>query len=118
MTVKLPAAKKKGSHRGTRRNQATKAGWVDAQEGDRARTGLAATMEHYSDGTSSPEMSKGDGKSRATKGRSATASELYRAAKGSRRRHAVAFTALARSQERPQARLEDRRRTPAVGRWS
>ena len=54
---------------------------MDAQEGDGVGTGLAATVEHYSDGTSSPEMSKGDGKSRATKGRSATASELYRAAK-------------------------------------
>ena len=54
---------------------------MDAQEGDGAGTRLATTVEHYSDGASSPEMSKGDGKSRATKGRSATASELYRAAK-------------------------------------
>ena len=46
----------------SRQNQATKAGWMDAQEGDGAGTGLAATVEHYSDGTSSPEMSKGDGK--------------------------------------------------------
>ena len=35
---------------------------MDAQEGDGARTGLAAMVEHYSDGTSSPEMSKGDRK--------------------------------------------------------
>jgi len=37
---------------------------MDAQEGDGAGTSLAATVEHYSDNTSSLEMSKGDGKSR------------------------------------------------------
>jgi len=37
---------------------------MDAQEGDGAGTGLATMVEHYSDGASSPEMSKGDGKSR------------------------------------------------------
>ena len=58
---------------------------MDAQEGYEAGTGFATTVEHYSDGTSSPEMSKGDGKNRATKGRSMTASELYRAAKRARR---------------------------------
>ena len=64
---------------------------MDAQEGDGAGTGLAAMVEHYSDGTSSPEMSKGDGKNRATKGRSATATELYRAAKEASRSHDDAF---------------------------
>ena len=65
---------------------------MDAQEGDGAGTGLAAMVEHYSDGTSSPEMSKGDGKSGATKGRSATVSELYRAAKEARGSHDGAFS--------------------------
>ena len=65
---------------------------MDAQEGDGVGTGLAATVEHYSDGTSSPEMSMGDGKNRATKGRLATASELYRAAKEARGSHDRAFS--------------------------
>ena len=91
---------------------------MNAQEGDGARTDLVATVEHYSDGTSSPEMSKGDGKNRATKGRSMTASELYRAAKRARRRHVVAFSVPAQSQTQPQVRLEPSRRSSAVGRWS
>ena len=49
-------------------------------------------VEHYNDGASSPEMNKGNGKSRATKGRSATASELYRAAKEARGSHDGAFS--------------------------
>ena len=51
----------------SRRNQATKAGWMDAQEGDRARTGLAAMVEHYSDGESLLEMNGGDGKTEQVK---------------------------------------------------
>ena len=73
---------------------------------------------HYSDGASSPELSKGDRKSRAKKGRTATTSELYRAAKRARRRHIVAFSTPVQNQGRPQAHLEPSRRTPAVGRWS
>ena len=43
----------------------TQAGWMDAQEGDGAGTSLAATVEHYGDGSGSPELSYGDGKNRA-----------------------------------------------------
>ena len=76
---------------GSQQNQATKAGWMDAQ-GDGAKTGLATMVEDYGDGASSPELNGGDRKSRAKKGRTTTTSELYRAAKRAKRRQAVAFS--------------------------
>ena len=87
---------------------------MDAQEGDGARTGLAVTVEHYSDGTSSPEMSKGDGKNRATKGRSVTASELYRAAKEARGSHDGAFSRASAMPQTATMRPERQRRSPAM----
>ena len=86
---------------------------MDAQ-GDGAGTGLAVTVEHYSDGTSSLEMSKGDGKSRATKGRSATASELYRAAKEAKGSHDRAFSRASAMPQTTTTRQERRRRSPAM----
>ena len=87
---------------------------MDVQEGDRAGTGLATTVEHYSDGTSSPEMSKDDGKNRATKGRSATASELYRAAKEARGSHDGAFSRASAMPQMAMMRQERRRRSSAM----
>ena len=84
------------------------------QEGDRVGTGLAVMVEHYSDGTSSPEMSKGDGKSRATKGRSATASELYRATKEARGSHDGAFSHASVMPQTAMTRPERQRRSPAM----
>ena len=40
----------------------TQASWMDVQGVGEARTSLATTVEHYSDGGSSPEMSKATGK--------------------------------------------------------
>jgi len=52
----------------------------------------------------------GVGKTEKKEGRTATTSELYRAAKEARGRHVAAVSTPARSQGRPQARLERRRR--------
>ena len=87
---------------------------MNAQEGDGARTDLVATVEHYSDGTSSPEMSKGDEKSRAMKGRSTTASELYRAAKEARGSHDGAFSNTSAMPQMAMTRQERRRRSPTM----
>ena len=87
---------------------------MDVQEGDRAGTGLAATVEHYGDGAGSPELSYGDGKSGATKGRSATASELYRAAKEARGSHDGAFSCASTTPQTAMTHPERRRRSPSM----
>ena len=56
----------------------------------------------------------GVGKIEEEEGRTVTTFELYRAAKEARGRHIMAVSTLARSQGRPQARLEARRSTPTV----
>ena len=52
----------------------------------------------------------GVGKTEEEEGRTATTSELYRAAKEARGRHVAAVSAPARSQGWPQSRLERQRR--------
>ena len=68
----------------------------------------------YGDGTAQRSGGGGDGKSRGRKQRRAATSEALKCGQEEWRSHAAAFSSLAWSRRWPRARLETRRRSPAV----